>query len=132
MDKLIIEFDDSRIEEYEFDQFKSPISIKDIDINKIVTSNNVPFGKQDFKYFIEYKDAKNIKLLCIFLPRMSIYKRNFLIKDEKSFVKYNEICEKVSNIIKKKLMQNLYIIKKFLKVEKKSTQKKAIIVFVNE
>ena len=32
---------------------------------------------------------------------MSSYKRHFLIKDEKSFVKYNEICEKVSNIIKK-------------------------------
>ena len=31
-------------------------------------------------------------------------------------------------------MQNLYIIKKFLKVEKveKSTQKKAIVVFANE
>ena len=50
---------------------------------------------------------------------MSIYKRNsyktrsmyFLIKDEKCLQKYNEICEKVSNIIKKNLIVNLYIIK---------------------
>ena len=35
-----------------FNQYKNPISIKDIDINKIVVSNKFPFGKQDFKYFI--------------------------------------------------------------------------------
>ena len=57
--------------------------------------------------------------LFIFRPKMSIYKRNscktrcmcFLIKDEKCLQKYNEICEKVSNIIKKNLIVNLYIIK---------------------
>ena len=37
---------------------KSPISINDIDINKIVVSNILPSGEQDFKYFIRYKDAK--------------------------------------------------------------------------
>ena len=35
MNKKIIKFDDARIEEYEFRQYKSPISISDIDINKI-------------------------------------------------------------------------------------------------
>ena len=29
-----------------------------INNNKIVVSNKVPFGKQNFKYFIGYKDAK--------------------------------------------------------------------------
>ena len=41
---------------------ESPISINDIDINKIVVSNKVPFGKEDFKYFIGYKDAKKLDL----------------------------------------------------------------------
>ena len=36
-----------------------------------------PFGKQNFKYFIGYKDAKKIRSLCILLPKMSIYKSNF-------------------------------------------------------
>ena len=36
-----------------------------------------PFGKQDFKYFIGYKDAKKIRSLCILHPKMSIYKSNF-------------------------------------------------------
>ena len=45
MDKKIIEFDDTKIEEYVFNQYKNPISINDIDINKIVVSNKIPFGK---------------------------------------------------------------------------------------
>ena len=32
---------------------------------------------------------------------MSRYKRDFMIKDEKAFDKYNGVWEKVSNIIKK-------------------------------
>ena len=35
MDKKIIKFDDTEAEEYKFHQYKSCISINDIDINKI-------------------------------------------------------------------------------------------------
>ena len=52
---------------------------------------------------------KKIRPLCIFLPKMSAYRKDFdktkymyfLIKDEKLLEKYNEIWKKVSNIIKK-------------------------------
>ena len=64
MDKKIIEFDVTEI-----NQYKSPISINDIDINKIVVSNMFSFGKQDFKYFIGYKDNKEIRPLCIFFQK---------------------------------------------------------------
>ena len=57
MDKKIVEFDDIRIEEYKFHQYKAPILINDIDINKLVVPSKIPFGKQDFEYFIGYKDA---------------------------------------------------------------------------
>ena len=40
MDKKIIKFDDTEIEEYEF-----PLLINDIDINEIVVSNMFPFPK---------------------------------------------------------------------------------------
>ena len=56
MDKKGIKFDDT--EEYKFHQHKSLISVNNIDIIKIIVSNKLPFGKQDFKYFIGYKDAK--------------------------------------------------------------------------
>ena len=39
MDKKIIKFDDTEIEEYDFHQYKSPILINDTDINAIVVSN---------------------------------------------------------------------------------------------
>ena len=59
--------------------------IDNIDINKIIVSNKVPFGEKDFKYFTGYKDAKK----SIILRKMSAYRRYFdktyvfLIKDEK-------------------------------------------------
>ena len=58
MDKKNIRFDDTEIEEYEFHQYKIPISINDIDINKIVVSNILLFGEQNLKYFIAYKDSE--------------------------------------------------------------------------
>ena len=77
--------------------------INDIDINEIVVSNKFPVGKEDFKWFIGYKDNKGIRPLCV-----SKYKRYsdknrcmyFMIKDGKIFDKYMKIWEiKVSNII---------------------------------
>ena len=46
-----MKFDETEIEEYEFHRYKRPILINDIDINKIVVSNTIPFGKLDFKCF---------------------------------------------------------------------------------
>ena len=86
--------------------------INNIDINKIVGSNKVSFGEKDFKYFIRNNEAKKIRALCIFLPTMSVYRRDFdetkymsfLIKKNNELLeKYNEIWEKVSNSITKEL-----------------------------
>ena len=76
MDKKNIKLHDNEIKKYKFHQHKSSISINNTYINKIVVSNKVPFNK-DFKYFIGYKDAKKIRPLCIFLPKMSAYRRDF-------------------------------------------------------
>ena len=91
MNKNIIKFDGTEIEEYKFHQNKGPFSINDIDIDKIVVSNKLPFGKQDLKYFIGYIVSVKNRPLCIFRPQIVIYKRNFdenrrisfLIKKEK-------------------------------------------------
>ena len=120
MDKKIIKFDGTETKKYKFHQYKRPISTDNIDVDKIVVSNKISFGKNDFKYFIGYKNAKKIRRLCIFLPKMSAYRRNFdktkcmsfLIKDEKLLEKYNEIWKKVHNVIKKKnLTATLYTMK---------------------
>ena len=56
MDKKVIKFGDNEIEKHKFYQHKSPILRNHIDINKIVVSNDVSFGKKGFKYSIGYKD----------------------------------------------------------------------------
>ena len=52
-----------------FHQHKEPISIKNIDINKILVSTNVSFGKKVIKYFIGYKDAKKSDLYTCFYQK---------------------------------------------------------------
>ena len=59
MKKKIIKFGDIELEKQKFYQDKRPILIKNININKIVVSNKVSFGKKGFKYCIGYKDDKN-------------------------------------------------------------------------
>ena len=134
MDKKIKKFDDTEIEEYKFYQNKSFIPINKIDINKIVVSNKLPFGKQGLKYFIGYKDSEKIRTSCIFHPQMIIHKINFdenrrtyfLIEKEKNFIKYMEIniLEKVRNIMKNKFISELMYSKKYLKAEKKKCKRR--------
>ena len=109
IEKTVIKFGDIAIQKQKFHQHKGPISIKYIYINKIVVFNKVCFGKKGFKYFVDYKDAKKIGPICIFLPKISAYTKDFdetkyisfLIKDNELLEKYNEIWEKVKNSLKK-------------------------------
>ena len=60
----IIKFSDIEIEKQTFYQYKKSISIKNIDVNKIVVSNKVSFCKKGFifRYFIGYKHGKKVDL----------------------------------------------------------------------
>ena len=49
------------------------IYIYKIYINKIVVSNTFHFDKQDFKYFIGYKDSEKNRPLCILRSQKTIY-----------------------------------------------------------
>ena len=60
MEKTVIKFGDVKSNKQKFHQNKLPISIKNIDINKIVLSNKVFFGKKVFTYFIGWKDDKGL------------------------------------------------------------------------
>ena len=42
----VIKFDDIETQKQKFHQHKEPISIKNIDINKLVLSNKIPYGKK--------------------------------------------------------------------------------------
>ena len=58
MEKGIIKFGDIETEKQKFHQNKRPISIKNIDVNKIVVFNKVSFSKKVFKHFNDYKYGK--------------------------------------------------------------------------
>ena len=62
MEKKIINCDETEIQKYKFHQYKSSISIDNKDVHKIVVSNKISFDKNDFKYFIGYKDATKLNL----------------------------------------------------------------------
>ena len=99
MEETVIKFDDIKISKQIFHQHKRPVSLKNVDNDKILVSNNVPFGKKGFKYFIGYKNAKKIKHLCVFVLKVTAYRRDFdetkyacvLIKGDKLLGKCNEI-----------------------------------------
>ena len=84
--------------------------------------------KKGFKYFICYKDAKKIKPSCIFLPKMTEYRKDFdetkyiyfLIKDDELLEQSNEIWEKLKNSLKKELGSNPIYNEKYLKAKIKS------------
>ena len=91
MEKAVTKFGEIKIQKPKFHQRKRPISIANIDIDKILVSNKVSFGKKEFKYFIGHKNAQKTNPLCMFLPKMSAYRRgfeeteyvSFLMKDDK-------------------------------------------------
>ena len=66
-------------------------------------------SKNDFKYFLGYKDDRKVTPLCIILPKIRAYRRDFdetkyisfSVKNDKLLVKCNQIWGKVSNNIKK-------------------------------
>ena len=66
----------------------SPNFIDNKAIDKVVVSNKVCPGKKDFKYFVDYKDAKKVRPFCIFLPKMNARRRDSdKIKRMYSFIK---------------------------------------------
>ena len=60
MDKKSITFGETELKKRKFHQHKNPIFIYYVEINKILVSNKVSFGKNCFKYFISYKDDKKV------------------------------------------------------------------------
>ena len=65
---------DTEIEKNKFYRNKTPVFLKDLDIEKVLLSNKIFFGKKNYKFFIDYlyNDHK-IKPLHIILPKTGAY-----------------------------------------------------------
>ena len=103
-------------------------------------ASKVPFGEKCFKYFIGYKDNEKMVLLCVIVPKRSVYRKkfdetkymSFLIKGNEFQEKYNQVWDKVSNAIKKGFDSGPVHNEKFLKIQMKSDEGKANTNFHND
>ena len=65
-------------QESDFYKNKNATKIDDIDVNKILVSKEEPYvTKKSRKYFIRHNDNDVIRPLCIRLPQMIGYVKNF-------------------------------------------------------
>ena len=101
----VIRFDDIETQKQKFHQHKEPISIKNIDINKLVLSNKIPYGKKkDLNIWLAKKMLKKLDLYVYFSQRWGHIEKtlmslnmSFLIKGDELLEKYKDIWEKVKS-----------------------------------
>ena len=78
MSEKKVSFRDKKVKRSDFYKNKKAAKIDDIDINKIFLYKEEPYGtKKSFKCFIGYNDNDVVRPLCIKLPQMTGYVRNF-------------------------------------------------------
>ena len=87
-----------------------------IDLNKIVVSNKWKINDTTYKYLCGYLNNNVIQPLCVILPQMNGYIKNFegggknmlfVMDDEEIYEKYNEIWEVVRKLLKLKFTVGL-------------------------
>ena len=75
---MSINFDDKKIRKSTFYKNKIMNNIECNDVNNILVSKKETYGtKSSFKHFIGYDDNGIIRPICIKLPQMSGYVRQF-------------------------------------------------------
>ena len=73
-----INFDNKKVDKRNFYRYKRPLSLDDIDVDKILISRKEPYAKKSsFKHIKGYGDHDYIGLLYIRLPQMTGYVKGF-------------------------------------------------------
>ena len=109
MSKQTLKFSDIVVNKKEFYASKHGIPLNSVNTNNIVVSYRIKHNDDSYKYFIDYSHDDNIiRPLCIILPQMSGYikyfdnggKNMFLkIENERVYLKYTEIWDKIKDIL---------------------------------
>ena len=72
-----IKFGDKEIDKKEFYSSKERISLNSVDLSKIIVSSKWKISDTKYKYFCGYLNNDVIQLLCIILPQMRGYIKDF-------------------------------------------------------
>ena len=107
MNKLV--FGDIEVSKKEFYESKKEVYLSEADVNKIVVSNEIKGNNETNKYFVGYMDEINVVTpLCIILLQMRGWIKyfenggkniSFKIEDDKVYLKYNEIWNKIKELL---------------------------------
>ena len=96
MSKKSINFEDKKTNKSYLYKNKKLFNIHDLDFNKILFSKRESYGKKNsLKYFIGYNDDDVIRPLCIKLPQIISYVKNFDSNKRMSFkISDNKLLKK--------------------------------------
>ena len=104
MNKL--NFDGFEVSKKEFYESKKAVNLKDVEVDKIVVSNQIKGNYEKSKVFIGYI-SDDIEPLCIILPQMSGWIKyfenggknmSFKIENDEVYFKYNSIWYKIKEL----------------------------------
>ena len=101
-------FGDIEVSKIEFYDHKKAIGLNEVDVGKIVVSNKVKGNNETSKIFIGYMDDTSVIPLCLLLPQMSGWMKNFenggknmsfKIEDESVYIKHVSIWNKIKALL---------------------------------
>ena len=130
MSKQTLVFNDIEVNKKDFYACKKAIPLNLVDVNNIVISYKVKNNNDTHKHFIGYlHDGDVTKSLCIILTQMSGYIKyfenggknmSFKIEDEDVYLKYNEIWNKIKNMLNVKFHSQPIYDDKYVKTKVKT------------
>ena len=97
-----------------------------VNVDQIVISDKFKHNNESFKYFIGYQEGEIVKPLCVILPQMNGYIKDFeyegknmsfLIKNDKVWEKYEQIWGLIKNKLGIKFPSLPVYDKKYLKTK---------------
>ena len=109
-----IKFGDAAINKKEFYSSKHTLSLKDVQLDKIVTSNKRKINETTCKYYIRCCKDDLIRPLCVIMPQMNECIKyfsggknmSFISDDRDVYDKYGAIWNKIGKLLKLKFSVN--------------------------
>ena len=95
MSEKTLKFNTIKINKKVFHKSKQAINLDSITTDKIVVSDKFKRSEEGYKYFIGYQEDEIVNPLCIILPQMNCYIKNFdNVGKNMSFLIKNNECGK--------------------------------------